>query len=118
LVYLYKDGTLFFSQDLASLAAVIPAMDQLTSSLNYATKRPYHPAILAAMKLACKKMDQYYSLMDSSSAYCIAMILHPSMKLEYFCKQRWLKTWIETAQELVQDEYHQEKPPLHKPDNF
>jgi hypothetical protein len=59
------------------------------------------------MKLARKKMDRYYSLMDSSSAYHIAMILHPGMKLEYFRKQRWLKTWIETAQdsELVQDEY-------------
>jgi hypothetical protein len=80
-------------------------MDRLTSSLNNATKRPYHPAILAAMKLARKKMDRYYSLTDSSSAYRIAMVLHPSMKLEYFRQQHWLKTWIETAQELFEDEY-------------
>jgi hypothetical protein len=80
-------------------------MDRLTSSLNNTTKRPYHPAILAAMKLASKKMDRYYSLTDSSSTYRIAMVLHPGMKLEYFRKQRWLKTWIETAQELVEEEY-------------
>ena len=36
-------------------AAVIRAMDRLTSSLNNATKRPYHPAILAAMKLASQE---------------------------------------------------------------
>lgn len=80
-------------------------MDRLTSSLNNSTKCPYHPAILAAMKLARKKMDRYYSLTDSSSVYRIAMVLHPGMKLEYFRQQRWLKTWIETAQELVQDEF-------------
>ena len=33
------------------------------------------------------------------------MILHPGMKLEHFRKQRWLKMWIETAQELVEEEF-------------
>jgi hypothetical protein len=41
-------------------------------------------------------MDQGYTLdqpylTDPSSVYHIAMILHPGMKLEYFCKQCWLK---------------------------
>jgi hypothetical protein len=76
--------TLFFFQDSASVAAVIPAMDRRTNSLNQQTGNAYHPSITAAMKLACKKMDQYYSLTDSSNGYRIAMVLHPGMKLEYF----------------------------------
>jgi hypothetical protein len=81
----YKNTTLFFSQDSASVAAVIPAMDWLTDSLNQQTGKSYHPSITAAMKLARKKMDQYYSLTDLSNTYRIAMVLHPRMKLEYFC---------------------------------
>jgi hypothetical protein len=64
---------LFFSQDSVSIAAVIPAMDKLDSHLNPKTKKPYHPAIQAAMKLARKKINRYYSMMDLSSVYRIAM---------------------------------------------
>ncbi|KAF8225864.1 hypothetical protein L208DRAFT_1018455, partial [Tricholoma matsutake] len=47
-----------------------------------------------------------YSLMDSSNTYCIAMVLHPGMKLEYFPNQRWKDEWIEQAGSLVCKEYH------------
>ena len=57
------------------------------------------------MKLARNKMDRYYSLTDSSSAYCIAMVLHPGMKLEYFHNQKWEGEWIEQAETLVREEY-------------
>ena len=70
---MYKKATLFFSQDLASIATVIPAMDKLNTHLNPSTQQPYHPAIQAAMKLARNKINQYYSMMDLSSAYRIAM---------------------------------------------
>jgi hypothetical protein len=69
----YKTATLYFSRDSASIAAVIPAMDTLNDTLNPKTKELYHPAILAAMKLARKKMDRYYSLTDDSAPYRIAM---------------------------------------------
>jgi hypothetical protein len=69
----YKKATIFFSQNSASVAAVIPAMDKLDSHLNPASKTPYHPAIQAAMKLARKKINRYYSMTDLSSAYRIAM---------------------------------------------
>jgi hypothetical protein len=48
-------------------------MDKLTDTLNPDKKVKYHPAILAAMTLAKKKMDRYYSLTDSSAPYRIAM---------------------------------------------
>jgi hypothetical protein len=80
-------------------------MDRLTNHLNYKTGNVYHSSLAAAMKLACKKMDRYYSLTDSSNIYCIAMVLHPGMKLEYFCNQKWEEDWIEEAENLVQEEY-------------
>ena len=58
------------------------------------------------MKLARNKMDRYHSLIDSSNAYRIAMILHPGMKLEYFRNQSWEEDWIEQAGSLVHEEYH------------
>jgi len=84
---------------------VIPAMDRLDSHLNAATKAPYHPAILAAMKLARKKINRYYSLTDISSAYRIAMVLHPGLKLEYFRQHGWEEDWIDNAESLVREEY-------------
>jgi hypothetical protein len=48
-------------------------MDKLVDALNPQTQDNYHPAILAAMQLAKKKMDRYYSLTDSSEVYRIAM---------------------------------------------
>jgi hypothetical protein len=80
-------------------------MDRLTSHLNYKTGNVYHPSLAAAMKLACKKMDRYYSLTDSSNVYHIAMVLHPGMKLEYFRNQKWEEEWIEEAENLVREEY-------------
>jgi hypothetical protein len=58
---------------MASVAAVIPAMDRLHNTLNLQTKEKYHPSILVAIKLAQKKMNQYYSKTDLSSVYRIAM---------------------------------------------
>jgi hypothetical protein len=83
----------------------MPAMDKLSSSLSLRTKKKYHPAILATMKLAHTKMDCYYSLTDASAVYRIAMVLHPGMKLEYFRQHKWLDEWIEQAENMVREEY-------------
>jgi hypothetical protein len=80
-------------------------MDRITSNLNTRTGKAYHPSLTAAMKLARKKMDHYYSLTDSSDVYHIAMVLHPGMKLEYFRNQKWEGEWIEQADTLVRREY-------------
>jgi hypothetical protein len=80
-------------------------MDRITSQLNYQTGKAYHPSLAAAMKLARKKMDRYYSLTDSSNVYRIAMVLHPGIKLEYFRNQKWEDEWIDEAECLVREEY-------------
>jgi len=69
----YKKATLFFSSNTASIAAIIPTIDRLHNMLNPQTKKQYHPSILVAMKLAQKKLNQYYSKTDLSSVYRIAM---------------------------------------------
>lgn len=69
----YKKATLFFSQDSASIAALIPAMDKLDDHLNPSTKKPFYPAIQAPMKLARKKINRYYWLTDLASPYRISM---------------------------------------------
>lgn len=70
---MYKKATLFFSQDLASIVIVIPAMDKLNTHLNPCTQQSYHPAILAAMKLTHNKINWYYSMTDLLSVYQIMM---------------------------------------------
>ena len=123
---IYKKATVFFSHDSAGIAAVIPAMDKIMNSLNPQTKEPYHSAILAAIKLAQKKMNQYYSLTDVSTVYRTAMgmsdvfvyvsdaqsltsmswlVLHPGLKLEYFKQHEWLPEWIQQAESLTCDEF-------------
>jgi hypothetical protein len=80
-------------------------MDRLSNPMNMHAQRKYHPSIIAAMKMARRKMNQYYSLTDSSAAYRVAMVLHPGMKLEYFQQQDWEDAWVDTAEKLVHDEY-------------
>jgi hypothetical protein len=44
-------------------------MDTLTSTLDPEKKIPYHPSIVAAMAVAKKKLDRYYSLTDEAAPY-------------------------------------------------
>lgn len=98
-------------------------MDKITNTLNHQSKKHYHPAIQAAMKLAAKKIDRYYAHTDSSDAYRIAMsmsiihflyhglliilrVLHPGLKLEYFRMHEWEQDWIKVAKDMVHDEYN------------
>ena len=117
----YKNATLYFSGDAANISAVIPAMDRIDLRLNAQANRPLHSSIKAAMKLAQRKINRYYSLTDLSSIYRISMgtsfscsslytlisvqVLHPGLKLEYFRQHEWEADWIEAAEELTRQEY-------------
>jgi hypothetical protein len=69
----YKQATIYFSSDSASICAVIPAMDRIDKKLNARTNKQLHPAIISAMKLVRLKLNWYYSLTNLSSVYWIAM---------------------------------------------
>ncbi|KAF8551892.1 hypothetical protein OG21DRAFT_1512215, partial [Imleria badia] len=85
----YKKAMLFFSQDSATIAAVIPAMDKLDQKMNQQTKKPLHSAVVSAMQLSKNKMDRYWQMTDLSKAYRVAIVLHPDLKFEYFHEQNW-----------------------------
>ncbi|KAF7358238.1 Dimer-Tnp-hAT domain-containing protein [Mycena venus] len=69
------------------------------------TKRVVHPSIRKALGLAKATMNKYYSATDMSNVYRIAMVLHPSLKLQYFKSRKWDETWITTAKNSVLEEY-------------
>jgi hypothetical protein len=71
---MYKDATLFFSQDaIATIAHVIPTMDRIDAMLSSSSTEPLSPSVKHALSFARKIMDKYYSKTDLSNVYWIAM---------------------------------------------
>ncbi|KAF8232741.1 hypothetical protein L208DRAFT_1423064 [Tricholoma matsutake] len=101
-----KDVTQFFSHGTPNLATVIPAMDYINDHLIAHSKNcALSPTIKASLGLGKRTLNCYYSLTDSSEVYLIAMVLHPRHKLKYFEKANWEQDWIDTAWELVHEEF-------------
>ena len=71
---MYKDVTLFCSQDaIATIAHVIPTMDWINTMLSSSSTEPLSLSDKHALSFAWKIMDKYYSKMDLSNVYQIAM---------------------------------------------
>ncbi|KAI6111602.1 hypothetical protein EDD17DRAFT_1772662 [Pisolithus thermaeus] len=82
-----KDATLFFSCSTPNLMMVIPAMDYvdevfMTGMLD---EEWFDPSIHAAIRLAKKTLNKYYSLTDMSDLYYIMM------------HAKWEADWIKTV---------------------
>jgi hypothetical protein len=43
-----------------------------------------------------------HSFLTRAALYAV---LHPQLKLKYFSQHGWAKEWIETAEEIVRDEF-------------
>ncbi|GBE85227.1 hypothetical protein SCP_0704130 [Sparassis crispa] len=103
---IFNDTTLYFSRDTPSLPMVIPAMDIINEHLtDESLDAHYQPCIRAAIGLAKKTLNHYYSKTDQSSVYRIAMVLHSSHKLQYFKRAGWEQEWIDTAETVIRDEF-------------
>ncbi|KAJ6577979.1 hypothetical protein B0H19DRAFT_885274, partial [Mycena capillaripes] len=92
------------------IANVITTMDKiddlLTSTIiSSSGHRPIHDSVRKALNLAKTTLNKYYSRTDTSNVYRIAMVLHPSLKLEYFRLRKWDQDWIDIAEQLVKDEF-------------
>ncbi|KIK76678.1 hypothetical protein PAXRUDRAFT_169128, partial [Paxillus rubicundulus Ve08.2h10] len=73
-VIILKDATLYFSCATPNLATVIPAMDHIDDHLTtLGCNKKCTVAIHAAVELAKKTLNRYYSLTDNSEVYRIAM---------------------------------------------
>ncbi|TFY73210.1 hypothetical protein EWM64_g10802 [Hericium alpestre] len=115
-LHILKDATLFFSRATPNLATVIPTMDHIDHRLATDSLDPkFNAAIRASLTMAKKTLNHYYDLTDSSEVYRIAMVLHPCHKLEYFKNANWETDWINTACDLVQDEYKRSYASLEVP---
>jgi hypothetical protein len=70
-----KDATTYFSRATPNLPTVIPAMDHIdtyfTNAIAPSSRKS--PAIRAALEVAKKTLNRYYSLTDASETYRIAM---------------------------------------------
>ena len=121
---IFKDATLFFSRSTPNLATVILAIDHIDKMLTSQSINPkFEPSIRAALGLAKMTLNRYYSVTDHSDVYCIAMgmsplsfdwyissinyyiVLHPRHKLQYFKAAGWEQDWINTAEEIVRNDF-------------
>jgi hypothetical protein len=69
-----KDATLYFSRSMLNLATVIPAMDEIDKRFtNISHDHSFDRAIRSSLRFAKATLNRYYSLIDSSEAYRIAM---------------------------------------------
>ena len=71
----FKATTLLFSKKgTSNLCDVLPAMESIEDTLSSNIKNiKFHPSIRAALQLAQKTLNHYYTKMDLLMAYCIAM---------------------------------------------
>ncbi|KAE9403727.1 hypothetical protein BT96DRAFT_814525 [Gymnopus androsaceus JB14] len=116
---IFKNATLLFSKDSkdseSTISQVIPMMDVIDDFLVNAgpapvtnapsNKRNLHPAVKAAIALAKATMNHYYLFTDDSNIYWITMVLHPGLKLNYFCMRGWEQKWIDTAESITRKEF-------------
>ncbi|KAF6747990.1 hypothetical protein DFP72DRAFT_821122 [Ephemerocybe angulata] len=114
LVEVLKHATMFFSRGTPNLPTVIPAMDRIDDILTNQSLDTvkFAESIRAACTLSKATLNRYYNKTDTSETYRIAMILHPRYKLQYFRNRRWETDWIETAEEILRDEYKRSYGPL------
>ena len=75
----------------------------------------------SALALGKRTLNRYYNLTDCSDIYRIAMgafiyllnyfynslslVLHPHHKLKYFENAGWEEDWVDTARQIVRDEF-------------
>jgi Ni,Fe-hydrogenase I cytochrome b subunit len=102
-------------------------MDRIDAMLSESSTEPLSLSVKHALLFARKIMDKYYSKTDLSNIYQIAMgiffvvgvlfsinyclVLHPQMKLKYFQQHKWPKAWIDTAKEIVREEFAKYRKP-------
>ncbi|KAJ3753775.1 hypothetical protein EV360DRAFT_52879 [Lentinula raphanica] len=102
-----KDATIFFSTSNPSVAAVIPAMDIIDEAFasgivdTAVLSDPVHHAL----SIGKKTLNKYYELTDDSYVYRMAIVLHPSRKLDYFRNAKWPDAWVDAAVAVTRENW-------------
>ncbi|KAJ3764778.1 hypothetical protein FB446DRAFT_614857, partial [Lentinula raphanica] len=96
-----KDATSFFSTKLPGVSSVIPAMDAIDEAFasGIVDEVTLPSPVRHALSMGKKTLNKYYQLSDDSYIYRMAIVLHPSRKLEYFNSDNadWPQSWIDGA---------------------
>jgi hypothetical protein len=87
----------------------LAVFDSLLSEFERLKERyRYEPSshIKACVNLGWKKLDKYYGLSDKTSAYRMAIFLHPDLKMAWF-ERHWAcrPAWIDAAKEAIDKSY-------------
>jgi hypothetical protein len=87
----------------------LAVFDSLLSEFERLKERyRYEPSshIKACVNLGWKKLDKYYGLSDKTSAYRMAIFLHPHLKMAWF-ERHWAcrPAWIDAAKEAIDNSY-------------
>lgn len=104
------------------IADVIPLIDLLHDRLDELVNNTDKPMIIrASAAKASAIIEKYYSKTDDSKMYCLCMskpfvhscefksnkhtVLHPRYKCTYFVKVKWHSDWINTANQMIRQEW-------------
>ncbi|KAJ7824298.1 hypothetical protein B0H14DRAFT_2369678 [Mycena olivaceomarginata] len=108
----FKDATLYFSRDSATIATVIPAMDKLDSMLATAIltkpdgeKKAFTPTVQIALVYAKRTLNRYYAKAYYNRVQRTCLILHPRYKIGYMCDNDWDEDDIKAATKDVREIY-------------
>ena len=82
---------------------VLPAYEHLLSKLETAkSTHENNPRLVTFIKLAWKKLDEYYQESDLSKVSLIAAVLDPRVKLRFF-ENNWKTKWLTGAKEKLNE---------------
>ncbi|KAF7322202.1 hypothetical protein MKEN_00744700 [Mycena kentingensis (nom. inval.)] len=114
LLLAFKDATLYFSRDSATIATVIPTMDKLDSMLATAIltrpdkkQKTFMPAIQIALVYAKRTLNRYYSKAYYNQTQRMCLILHPRYKTGYMRDHEWEEDDIKAAVADLRTHYEQ-----------
>ncbi|KAH9447868.1 hypothetical protein Pst134EB_021861 [Puccinia striiformis f. sp. tritici] len=88
----------------ARISNLVLFIDQITDHLSTViSDAKYPPALRNACRGGLKITNKYYSLTDVSPLYRITILLHPSLRDEYFKLANWEPEWIAEAIRLARE---------------
>ncbi|KAJ6536105.1 hypothetical protein B0H19DRAFT_884758, partial [Mycena capillaripes] len=102
----FKKATLFFSSDsMSTIANVVSTMDVIDNILESRGERELRPGVIHAVSLGRNTLQRYYVKTGLSDVYGLALVLHPSSKLEYFRANNFDAAWTSAVETRLRREY-------------
>ncbi|KAJ7170281.1 hypothetical protein C8R43DRAFT_1085403 [Mycena crocata] len=91
ILYIFKPATKLFSRKEVPLVhEVIPMMEALDKALKKVENATdMRPVFRVAAGAALLVLEKYHSLSDECEVHCVAIVMCPDRKLEWFVKQGW-----------------------------